>query len=297
MLTNVKYGFALVNGSMGLFKYLFPKPVKSKIIDPFSTIIRLSLISFKPVGTKLCIDHNRIYLQEPNVLQGTVRTIHGDQKDDLHNLCIPIQRACEQFLKKTKSDALELQMLKNKDNEKNKDNQKDRDGEKDKSKPHVRFDKNTTDENSYEDDFDTDEKIKKSSNDDDTRWVFNKALEGLSGLAKTYSNHKVTQHCIQHYKLIIKNYMTNTSIQSSSVDEVDIKNDVYDKLDVLWSDAQMKIVYGLLMEMDKLHNEMIEKPDKKENNSYKMECLYNTVESFLSQNDLEISKILSTISS
>jgi hypothetical protein len=77
-----------------LAKHIMPKHDKTQIIDPLSTIIRLVINGYKPIGTKICVNENRIILQEPSYIQGSLRTINGDNKEDLHFLLEPIKYAC-----------------------------------------------------------------------------------------------------------------------------------------------------------------------------------------------------------
>jgi hypothetical protein len=86
-----------------LAKHIMPKHDKTQIIDPLSTIIRLVINSYKPIGTKICVYENRIILQEPSYIQGSLRTINGDNKEDLHFLLEPIKFAC---LKIKKTDQM-----------------------------------------------------------------------------------------------------------------------------------------------------------------------------------------------
>jgi hypothetical protein len=77
-----------------LAKHIIPKHDKTQIIDPLSTIIRLVINSYKSIGTKICVYENRIILQEPSYIQGSLRTINGDNKEDIHFLLEPIKYAC-----------------------------------------------------------------------------------------------------------------------------------------------------------------------------------------------------------
>ena len=62
----------------------------SQILDPFSTIIRLCLLKYKPIGTKISISNNKIEYQNPTALQGTIRWAHGDDRTQLHNFQNPL---------------------------------------------------------------------------------------------------------------------------------------------------------------------------------------------------------------
>ena len=43
------------------------------ILEPLSVIIKLAIISNKPIGTKLRMYNNIIYFQEPGIFQGFCR--------------------------------------------------------------------------------------------------------------------------------------------------------------------------------------------------------------------------------
>ena len=68
------------------------------ILDPLSVIIKLAILSNKPIGTKLCIDNNIIYLQEPGPFQSLCRYIFNSNKTDIQYLYNPIELACKHFL-------------------------------------------------------------------------------------------------------------------------------------------------------------------------------------------------------
>ena len=77
--------------NMGLlfntFKYT---PDKNYIIEPYSCLIRIALLKYKPEGTKLSISENSITYNESSYIQGLLRAINSDRRDDLHNLFNPI---------------------------------------------------------------------------------------------------------------------------------------------------------------------------------------------------------------
>ena len=66
---------------------------KNFIIDPFTCMVRLAVLSFKPVGTKISIFDNMIKYNDPSLFQGTIRWSNGDNRNDLHNLYGPIKKA------------------------------------------------------------------------------------------------------------------------------------------------------------------------------------------------------------
>jgi hypothetical protein len=74
--------------------------IKLFLLDPLSVIIKLATIGNKPIGTKVLIQNNVIYLQEPGPFQAFCRLIYKSNKTDLQYIYNPIQIACETFLSK-----------------------------------------------------------------------------------------------------------------------------------------------------------------------------------------------------
>jgi hypothetical protein len=70
------------------------------ILDPLTVIIKLAILSNKPVGTKICIQNNVLYFQEPGPFQAICRYIYNTNKTDLQYMYNPIQIACQYFLTK-----------------------------------------------------------------------------------------------------------------------------------------------------------------------------------------------------
>jgi hypothetical protein len=75
--------------------------IKMYILDPLSVIVKLAILSNKPVGTKLLIQNNVIYFQEPGPFQALCRIIYQSNKTDLQFMYNPINIACLNFLSKT----------------------------------------------------------------------------------------------------------------------------------------------------------------------------------------------------
>jgi len=74
--------------------------IKLFILDPLSVIIKLAIIDNKPNGTKICIQNNNIFLQEPGPFQALCRYMLNTNKTDLQFMYNPIQIACQTFLTK-----------------------------------------------------------------------------------------------------------------------------------------------------------------------------------------------------
>ena len=75
--------------------------VKSYILDPLTVIIKLAILSNKPVGTKLLIQNNVIYFQEPGPFQSISRMFYKTNKTDLQYIFNPLNIACIHFLSKS----------------------------------------------------------------------------------------------------------------------------------------------------------------------------------------------------
>jgi hypothetical protein len=75
-----------------------PVDILKYFLDPFSVIIKLAILSKKPIGTKLCIYNNNLCIQERGVFQSVVRYTFNNTKNELHYLYNPIEFACRAFL-------------------------------------------------------------------------------------------------------------------------------------------------------------------------------------------------------
>jgi len=75
-----------------IFAYSKPKGKIDTILEPLQSMIQLALLSICPVGTKLRIQENILYLQSPTIIQPFSRWYHSDKKDDLYFLYAVIKR-------------------------------------------------------------------------------------------------------------------------------------------------------------------------------------------------------------
>lgn len=62
------------------------------ILEPLQAMIQLSLLSVSPIGTKMTIQENILYLQPPSLIQPFSRWYNSDKKDDLYYLFQVIRR-------------------------------------------------------------------------------------------------------------------------------------------------------------------------------------------------------------
>lgn len=70
------------------------------VLDPLSVIIKLAILSNKPIGTKIRIDTNTILFQEPGPFQALCRYLYKSNKTDIQHLYNPIEIACIKYLNK-----------------------------------------------------------------------------------------------------------------------------------------------------------------------------------------------------
>ena len=89
-MDNIKF-IQLLGSGVGYFYNAISDNTSTQILDPLTTVIRLAILSFKILGTKISIHFNKIEYQEPTLLQGTFRWKNGDKRSDLHNLCNPLK--------------------------------------------------------------------------------------------------------------------------------------------------------------------------------------------------------------
>ena len=82
------------------------KKERNIIIDPFSCLVKLSLIRFLDEGTKVSINQNRLNFNSPGYIQGFIRFMYGDNREDLHNILLPLQKCVEWFYSENNPDML-----------------------------------------------------------------------------------------------------------------------------------------------------------------------------------------------
>lgn len=78
--------------AMEMLKSNRTKERADMILEPLQVMITLGIIGFCPIGTKVNISQNTLYIHEPSLLQGAWRWFEGDSKDDLYYLFHAIRR-------------------------------------------------------------------------------------------------------------------------------------------------------------------------------------------------------------
>jgi len=70
---------------------------KQLILEPLSCVLKLSILQWKPSGTKISVSKNSLQFIEPSLIQGISRRMTGDSRQDLHNICHPIIKCLEWY--------------------------------------------------------------------------------------------------------------------------------------------------------------------------------------------------------
>lgn len=96
----MNYLNSLIDNTNQLFRLyeIFRVENKNDLLDPFTVIVNLALLSYKESGTKLCIMNKSISIHDNITLQSVIRTIGYQKKDDLKLLYEPIVQACKYFI-------------------------------------------------------------------------------------------------------------------------------------------------------------------------------------------------------
>ena len=84
-----------------LSNIIYPNLDKKKniILEPLCSIIRIILLNYKDIGTKISIKDNSITYNNPNYYQPFIRNYNGDTREDLHNLYNPFIKSFEWYPK------------------------------------------------------------------------------------------------------------------------------------------------------------------------------------------------------
>ena len=99
---------SLPNNALSVvMNFLNANNAKNVILDPFTTTVRLAILSQLPSGTKIGIYENKIIYYTPDSMQGFYRLVKGDKRSDLHNLLLPIKKSVEWY----KTDEMKMQYI------------------------------------------------------------------------------------------------------------------------------------------------------------------------------------------
>jgi len=75
------------------------------ILEPMQAILQMAFLAFCPIGTKISLSRNVLYLQLPTYSQGVVRWYNNDNKDDVFYLFYACKRFPQFYNEITKMNA------------------------------------------------------------------------------------------------------------------------------------------------------------------------------------------------
>ena len=88
-----------------------------QILEPFTVLVKLAILSIKKEGSKISIVNNKLYIQSPHKWQGAVRYMNGNKREEISLLMKPIIRCTRLFPvknKETNEVSNELEFIYNK---------------------------------------------------------------------------------------------------------------------------------------------------------------------------------------
>ena len=186
------------------------------ILEPLSVIIKLAIISNKPIGTKLRMYNNIIYFQEPGPFQALCRYFLKSNKTDIQYLYNPIEIACKNYLIKTdiETDTIE-----------------------------------TDTETDIEKDTNTKTNINTNTKLNHTfTTLFKCAQNGLLKLIETYKHCSVMRICLNYYVSLISNYLEEKNNETLFRKDDMTKfytTEIIHKLSQIWTSDKISIVLNL----------------------------------------------------
>tara|TARA_B110000977_G_C10964259_1_gene449796 strand:+ start:60 stop:776 length:717 start_codon:yes stop_codon:yes gene_type:complete len=71
--------------------------VRDQILEPFTVLVKLAILSFKAEKSKISINKNKIHIQSPNKWQGAVRYLHGTNREEISLLMKPLIRSTQLY--------------------------------------------------------------------------------------------------------------------------------------------------------------------------------------------------------
>tara|TARA_Y100000389_G_scaffold9045_1_gene8481 strand:+ start:2160 stop:2783 length:624 start_codon:yes stop_codon:yes gene_type:complete len=89
--------FQYINKMYKVYEMLPGQDSKQLILEPLSCVLKLTLLQWKPTGTKISVSKNSLHFDEPSLIQGLSRRMTGDSRQDLHNICHPIIKCLEWY--------------------------------------------------------------------------------------------------------------------------------------------------------------------------------------------------------
>jgi len=91
------------------------------------------------------------------------------------------------------------------------------------------------------------------NHNDNIVWICNRAIIGLQNLKETYFDNKLIINCLSLYEQYISMFIEGTKTLVPKMDKIKIQ--IYNKLNEIWSDKHIIIIYNLLYELNEIHKQ------------------------------------------
>ena len=219
----------------------------SQVLDPFSCLIRLCLLNYKPIGTKLSFTNNKIVFQEPDFLQSAKRWSSGDSRQHIHNLYNPIFKLNQWYdintpqfiylLNKSKTGLLQLLKCYNSN---------DSNIISHSINYYIETINNILEKKQNSSNILIEEKITDGFNEKNKKNKKNKNKNEVTNIEDTKNSLENTQ------ENTIENTISNQHNTLDTGNDLNASADIYSiKLRDLWSLEEIDIIYLLLKQIDK----------------------------------------------
>ena len=269
------YFTSIIDLSKIITKLRYTDKPDSQVLDPFSCLIRLCLLNYKPIGTKLSFTENKIVFQEPDFLQSAKRWTSGDSRQHIHNLYNPIFKLNQWYdintpqfiylLNKSKSGLLQLLKCYNSN---------DSNIISHSINYYIETINNILDKNN-------------SNNQSNVHIETNLNNESFENTKKNKKNKNIKNETIQN-ETIQNETIQNEIHSTNNISDLNLSTDIYSiKLKDLWNLDEINIVYLIIQEIEKKIN------SSKFNNS---QSLILSIEQILLGKDEILNTIVNKIS-
>jgi hypothetical protein len=228
---------------MEIIKDIISKTKNDKL-DPLSIIIKLFIYGYKPIGTKISIYNNKLYIQNSGIYQSTIRTLYGDSKNDINIMFFPILFACKYFLSnqyieqlaelEQLSELVGLEQLSGSEQLAELDKQNNLS----KNSKVIQLSDYSTNQNKF-------------------NGLFNKLLDSFDKLKETYQSNEIVYN-IDQLKNIIQSFLSASELDINNLfitynsPSGKIKQNIYKHISTVWTVKRLNVLFGHIDEIIEL---------------------------------------------
>jgi hypothetical protein len=259
---------SLNNSLYEIITNLFNEKDRNSIIEPLICLVRLAILDFKPIGTKISIFNNRITYNEPNILQGAVRWSNGDARDDLHNIYLPIIKGAIWYDVK-QDDIKNIFKFSIRGLEKLKQS----------------YSRNSTINHSIQYYIDT---LKNSLNATDTSENFLSRNSNKNTDGNRNNDRRSNRNRISNDDSTIQNNNNDFATNDVEREGESENNTIFNKLKGIWNEREISIINNLLIEMESRRGVVTEESTELSDS----DTIITTLETLLSSKENKVSDLI-----